>query len=386
MKNIFYYLFFASIATYTASAQDIIVMKNGTAVKAKVQEITSNEIKYKKFSNLNGPLFVVDKSEVFAVNFENGEVENYASYKAETDVQHPPVSKENSSQPTIIAKPADVNNATLLAKYNREVVPVKQKKVKKRTYCGTYISYGITDDSIISNEDIEVSFERVRYNTITDSSYSHFAYNIKIKNKTAETIFIDLAKSTRTETDGSYRVYYDPSEMKTATEGGGTTNALHFGLVSIARDRMGSSTTLYNPQTQVIIPPASIGYFSQHKLKAVKTGENLIRYLFDYVTVSEGENLAYKKFSTTVHEGEIFTFAEARSPHKLKYKVYYSKSDNTKESYILEFTLYVHQIFGYSYWVDIFGSIEDQDNLIIMTGYANRYTLPRCRDVVEYSK
>lgn len=54
-------------------AQDVIVKKDGSTILSKVYEIGKKEIKYKKFSNLNGPLYNISIKEVFSVNYENGE-------------------------------------------------------------------------------------------------------------------------------------------------------------------------------------------------------------------------------------------------------------------------------------------------------------------------
>ena len=54
------------------TAQDILTLKNGDSYKVKVVEISDYEIKYKQFDNLEGPIRVVDRSSVFAVNYENG--------------------------------------------------------------------------------------------------------------------------------------------------------------------------------------------------------------------------------------------------------------------------------------------------------------------------
>ena len=55
------------------NAQDVITMKDGSDVQAKILEVTTSEIKYKKFSNPDGPVFTVKKSEVLLVRYENGE-------------------------------------------------------------------------------------------------------------------------------------------------------------------------------------------------------------------------------------------------------------------------------------------------------------------------
>lgn len=53
-------------------SQDIIIKKTGDEIEAIVQEIGPDEIKYKKFSNSNGPTYIINKQEVFMIKYENG--------------------------------------------------------------------------------------------------------------------------------------------------------------------------------------------------------------------------------------------------------------------------------------------------------------------------
>jgi len=59
------------------NAQDILTKKTGEDIKAKVLEVTTNEIKYKLFDNLNGPTFVVLKSDLIMLRYENGTKDIY---------------------------------------------------------------------------------------------------------------------------------------------------------------------------------------------------------------------------------------------------------------------------------------------------------------------
>lgn len=63
----------------SVSAQDIIVKKSGDEIQSKVVEISSKEIKYKKFSNLEGPTYTMSKDEIFMLKYENGEKEVFDS-------------------------------------------------------------------------------------------------------------------------------------------------------------------------------------------------------------------------------------------------------------------------------------------------------------------
>jgi hypothetical protein len=54
---------------------DVIVFKSGDEVIARVTEITDDKIKYKRCDNVNGPVFVVNKSTVSSVRYTNGVLE-----------------------------------------------------------------------------------------------------------------------------------------------------------------------------------------------------------------------------------------------------------------------------------------------------------------------
>ena len=80
-------LIFLLCAVISVSAKDVIVKKNADVVEAKILEISSSEIKYKKLSNPNGPTFSIKISEVSSVIYENGEVESFTKKKQLEDKQ-----------------------------------------------------------------------------------------------------------------------------------------------------------------------------------------------------------------------------------------------------------------------------------------------------------
>ena len=59
------------------SAQDIITKKDGTDIQAKVTEVGESQVSYKKFSNLNGPVYTISISDILMITYENGEREMY---------------------------------------------------------------------------------------------------------------------------------------------------------------------------------------------------------------------------------------------------------------------------------------------------------------------
>lgn len=76
MKNFFVLLLMLFFGlSLTSNAQDILYKTDGSKEEVKVLEITQKEITYKKFSNPDGPSYVIDKGQVALIAFSNGEHE-----------------------------------------------------------------------------------------------------------------------------------------------------------------------------------------------------------------------------------------------------------------------------------------------------------------------
>ena len=72
------------VAALQLNAQDVIYLTNGDEVKAKVEEITETQIKYKQWDNQTGPLRSFSISNVFMIIYENGQKEVFTTVKDET--------------------------------------------------------------------------------------------------------------------------------------------------------------------------------------------------------------------------------------------------------------------------------------------------------------
>ena len=73
MKKIFL-LAVATVAAFSAYAQDVIITRDAKRVEAKILEVSSSEIKYKEFNNLEGPTFVLTNAEINTIIYQNGTV------------------------------------------------------------------------------------------------------------------------------------------------------------------------------------------------------------------------------------------------------------------------------------------------------------------------
>ena len=62
-------------------SQDTIFKKDASRLIASVIEISDHHIRYKVFTNLSGPEYLVEKKLVQKIIFSNGEVESFSSYQ-----------------------------------------------------------------------------------------------------------------------------------------------------------------------------------------------------------------------------------------------------------------------------------------------------------------
>lgn len=73
MKNLFVLTIVILFGIHHAAySQDIILLKNGEEIKAFVNEVAVDLIKYKKLENPDGPIYSIEKSSVVMITYMNG--------------------------------------------------------------------------------------------------------------------------------------------------------------------------------------------------------------------------------------------------------------------------------------------------------------------------
>ncbi len=87
MKSRLFLFLFLIVSSFSTFGQDIIRTTKDT-LRGKVEEIGIDEIKYRAFDNLTGPLIVIDKRNVIEITYENGLKTFFAPdpYDANTEV------------------------------------------------------------------------------------------------------------------------------------------------------------------------------------------------------------------------------------------------------------------------------------------------------------
>lgn len=77
MKHVLFIL--SGIFSIGAFAQDTLYTTKGKIITGRVIEITQQEIKYKRAANPDGPLYVVDKTDIVLIHYKNGSKDVFES-------------------------------------------------------------------------------------------------------------------------------------------------------------------------------------------------------------------------------------------------------------------------------------------------------------------
>lgn len=126
----FFMVMTVMMCSLAVNAQDVIVKNDGSTITSKVLEITSNEIKYKKFSNQKGPTYSINKEDVNYINYENGERENFGKIST----PQPNTEDTHYSQNTFTLQQQNNNqmsDAELLKSIGKDPYTIRLKKANR---------------------------------------------------------------------------------------------------------------------------------------------------------------------------------------------------------------------------------------------------------------
>jgi len=327
------------LSTASLLGQDIILFRDGNSVEAIVVEITQTEIKYKKFKNPNGPLYTKSQSDVQSISYAYGEVEEFAK-----PTKTLPVAKNTEDEvaavvPQLILLDGDEENDRILKRFSEgEMMPYKIKPESYVVVSGIQ-RWELTENSVISNEQVKVSFES------SDQS-NHRSYNLVLSNKTNQTIYIDLGNSFSVDKSGT-RCYYDPTKTTTVSNNSGSGASLNLGgvasalgiggvvgtlasAVTVGKQNQTGTTTTYTQNRFRVVPPMARGYISQW----IYDGEH---------NIEKGEELYT---GPRVNKNGVRQYNINNTPLKREYIITYSTDPEFKTYSQLVFTIYVSQAIG----------------------------------------
>ena len=138
------------VCSVSAWAQDVIVKKDGSTIVCRVVEVSQTEVVYKRWTNLEGPNYVMNLTDISAINFENGEKIRTDAQTATEATTNPLLQSNNGKQ--------TVSDEMLLAMVSKPQLTPLQKKAKKLKLAGyigggTMILGGIIGSFAIADDD-----------------------------------------------------------------------------------------------------------------------------------------------------------------------------------------------------------------------------------------
>lgn len=354
MKNKITLVIISVLISFQLLAEDIIVLRNGNIIKAKVIEVGSAEIKFHKITNINGPLYVKSINEILSITYENGETDKF-----ETSDN---ISPQKGSQILVERKVDIERNKQLLEQYKAPHDYYGNKKPSTETTEKGTAFFAFTDNSVLSNEDIEMTViphrkdhfsKRDGYVVENPGKYGTY-YEIQLENKTDHNLYIDCASCFTINYDGSANSFFDSRSFSTQ-KGGSKTGIFNLGglaqvlgagelitnLASATNIGASSSSGLTVTESSdriLIIPPK--GKMSLPTKKYVGKNKVFERYEYFY-RPSYPEVTMYKWKPQYFEEGEL--------PFFMKFIISYSDDPTFGQYSCLTSELYCYEIMGELY-------------------------------------
>ena len=388
--------------------------KDGSTILSKVIEIGTSEVKYKKFSNQNGPTYTILKEEIQAINYENGEKENLSNANSDKNTG-------STGTQTLMEKTVASNNSELISRYNRDYSPTEKLKKKGGTAKQYMLIFWASPTSIMSNEDIEVTLVRHDYLIdfgnygpfagIAGGAWEHVNYTINILNKTNKTIYIDKGNCFRLDNDGASYCYYESPDQ--ISIGQGKSNGASLGLgsvagaigiggvagqlasgVSVGRGNSHSVSTTYSQQRVIAIAPHGNRDLTEEKIVKINDKGSKLQMVemaetFDFellnssqvhypgttIFLNNGNPPKFRLNRGIVQRGNVLTYDENNSPYTREYILTYSTDEYFSTYSTISQKWYLREIIGADKYHWTSGNANRRINNAKYIDGLNKYTI-----------
>ena len=327
------------MATVCAEAQETLITTDGEVMMVYIDDIGSTTIYYKTVDSANSQLQRIDKSKVYMIKRADGTKYDLG------DTQTPSQQASTSAQPMNkeLSEEAQQRNKELITALNKAASLPEPAITKDKLADRFYATLGVDEKSIISNDDVELSYE-------TTNRLHGPDIILTITNKTNKTIFIDQA-NTFFISDGESSPYYIPVAYSSSTSKTGDANAGTFaGALGVHDYQTNVSTSTVYSQRVVSIPPKAKKKLDSKSMFLPRDymccpGMCIIYYKYGkayhrYRAMYFGD----KKSSNTLKMGETFSFSSINSPLKFTCFVTYSYTEDCATTNNVSLNLYMKKV------------------------------------------
>lgn len=325
-------LFFLFLCADYMFAQDVIVKKDGSTILSKVLEVNPSNVKYKKSSNLNGPTYSIDISDLLSINYENGDKDCFATTTL------PDSSNKTSTKNGYIAAYPDSSNMKLIEMMN-SMPDNNDKKKNRKTKASMVAAFmGIEAGSTLSSSEAEIVFCR-DYIELS-SQKGEYCYNIKIRNKTNEILYIDKSSCFIVDNAGNAYQFYSPNETSKSS-GNNVGMGLSLASVTSLLNIKGTIGTIMNSLNLN-------GGFSNYTTITEKNQQILTVPPHASIFIAKGLKIPlFYIEKNLLCMGECKSFNYSDSPMSWSYFITYSQQKDFKTYSTLNIKAYCKYLYGY---------------------------------------
>ena len=350
-----------------ALAQDVIVKKDGSTILSKVLEVNTADIKYKKFSNQNGPTYTINMSDVMAINYENGEKDTFDFKEAASNA----VVSDSEHSHTLGSMSDDskrANDSYISAVNNVTPVWTETQKAKKAN--ATFNVFKIDRNSVLENDDVKIHLtvsmingSRANGVVLGNDNYygtENYGLGVKIQNKTRTTLYIDLGQTFLLRGEEA-QPYYIPTATST-THGTSTEVGVNMGAVAGAMGIGGSvgrlaggvnvgggssnsTTTTEYSQRMIAVPPMSSKSL-ENQILFTENGSGFRNIFVKDNSSKSTWAFTIKSLMKGLMVGDIVHWEPNNSPIDIQLHVSYSQEEQCNNIYSIRSRLYVSETYG----------------------------------------
>ena len=372
------------MAGISASAQDVLITKDGDVKNVYEVEVGTNAVFYKSEDKADAAILRINKTDVYMIKRKDG-----TKYDLGNGVQPSSATSSASSpalQPAVASQAAvsiasQKRNEELISYSNTYTPEYVGKKSGNAGLLYAIIAYG--QDSQLVNDDIEIITKTGQLNypdglntkldilisqngvnklTFSENlvNYDKPAIQIQIKNKTNKTIYIDLGNSffMRNDIAEAYYIPYSSSSSQTNGSGvgvnlGAVAGALGVGgAVGTLANGIGvgssnSNTTVNTTYSQrvIAIPPMSIKSLDPQLLFKSQTCNG---FSISYATYGQAPYFAFRSSAgPKLQNGETLNYTKESSPFNWGCMISYSFAEDCSTTSRISFNYYMRSIIGF---------------------------------------
>ena len=363
------------VTTLSLSAQDIMVTKTGDIKTVYGVEISPSSVFFKSSDATDAQIERIDKSEIHFIKRLDGTMYDLGNGdEASVSSNITAVQPEEADEYTISDEAVELNRQSIADINSRMPECTGEKEGDAdRIFC----AFGISEKSVLINDDIAIDISIGCVNWLVDkegkyvSAYwpSNHAMSVKLKNRTAKTVYIDLGNTFFVRGDEASAYYVPTASTTSSTTGGGVgvnagavAGALGIGGavgklaggVNVGGGKSSTSVSTTFSQRVIAIPPQSskeLDYkllFEDYHGRGISI-HNSSKYYPYNVIFRFGEDVGKKYCKRYKYQiGEKHFYNEENSPIRFSVFVTYSFSEDCTKTRSMQCELFAKGIVGYN--------------------------------------